>query len=173
MDIENIFALLDRECEVGEAVDAVFTFAPTCNVSIMKLPIRYCLWAGAYQSQFSHSALAWTSQSRLIPNRPSVNSFSYVFGPILDSFNRVLKSLSCCSGTDTVKGAGVDLLSAGRLEKDAIFYSFCNCMDFLKMCLSCWLGVVLLDGWSWCLTESSWWWKAKATLYFSSWLFFS
>lgn len=38
MDIENIPAFLDRDSEVGDAVDAVFTFAPTCNVSAMSRP---------------------------------------------------------------------------------------------------------------------------------------
>lgn len=52
-----------------------------------------------------------------MPNRPSVDSFSYVFGPIFDSSKSFRKSLSCSSGIATVKGVGVDFLLAGRVAK--------------------------------------------------------
>lgn len=36
MDVENISALLDWKSEVGETVNAIFTFAPAYSMSAMK-----------------------------------------------------------------------------------------------------------------------------------------
>ena len=80
LDGEGFGAVFDRECEVWEAVDAVFATSP----DIMSIARRISEWKIAHQSHFSHVALALSNQSLVMPNLPLACSLSKVLGPILE-----------------------------------------------------------------------------------------